>query len=388
MSKTKFLIFVVIISTMGQMAAEIYIPSLPYITLDLKATHNLTQLSMSGFLFGMAIPGIFFGYVSDYIGRRKILLVGTSISLIGSTMCLFAPSIYWLIAGRVIQGIGFSGIGSIGRATLRDRFEGQELAKYLAYLGIAISLAIDIAPFLGGVLQQFFGWRVIFAILLLYNFYGMYLCYNYKGQEKLIQTPMKLSNLWLTCLVLFKDRKFMRYNTIAAVNYAVFMAFLAITSFVFQTRLGLSPAEFGVLTLILTTVYMAGCFVNGRLISKITMDNLLRTGLVIVIASGVMFTLLGIANYLTMTTYLIAVCGLYFGSGFIFANAGAQAFMHITKNIGTASALFSSVQIALGGVLTAVISRFNPTSTLAIGLMITVLTIASVFALKVKKAYD
>ena len=110
MSKTKFLIFVVIISTMGQMAAEIYIPSLPYITLDLKATHNLTQLSMSGFLFGMAIPGIFFGYVSDYIGRRKILLVGTSISLIGSTMCLFAPSIYWLIACvACVDGAGGAG---------------------------------------------------------------------------------------------------------------------------------------------------------------------------------------------------------------------------------------------------------------------------------------
>ena len=385
MSKTKFLIFVGIISTMGQMAAEIYIPSLPYITIDLHATHNLTQLSMSGFLFGMAIPGIFFGYVSDYIGRRKILMVGTSISLIGSTVCLVAPNIYWLIAGRIIQGVGFSGIGSIGRATLRDRFEGQELAKYLAYLGIAISLAIDLAPFLGGILQQFFGWRIIFAILLSYNFYAMYLCYNYKGQEKLIQTPMKFSNLLLTCLTLFKDKLFMRYNAIAAVNYAVFMAFLAITSFVFQNRLGISPAEFGMLTLALTTVYMAGCFINGRLISHVTMNNLLLTGLLIVIASGIMFLILGIANYLTMTTYLIAVCGLYFGSGFIFANSSAQAFMHITKNIGTASALFSSVQIALGGVLTAIISRFNPTSTLAIGLMISVLTTISVLTLRVKK---
>ncbi len=385
MSKIKFLIFVVIISTIGQMAAEIYIPSLPYIGKDFNVSHSLIQLSMSGFLCGMAIPGIFFGYASDYVGRRKILLISTIISLIGSVLCLIAPNIYCLIAGRIIQGIGFSGIGSLGRATLRDRFSGQELAKYLSYLGIAISLAIDIAPFLGGILQQFFGWRIVFALILVYNLYAMYLCYNYKGNETLIRTPMQFSNLLSTCVILFKDNTFMRYNIISAFNYAVFMAFLAITSFILQDRLGLSPAEFGVLTLLLTTVYMAGCFVNGHLINKMTMDNLLLIGIGIIIAAGVMFVILDLINYLTMTTYLIAVCGLYFGSGFVFANSSAQAFMHIDTNIGTASALFSSVQIALGAIITAFISLFNPEKTLAIGLIISILTILSLIVLKMKQ---
>jgi len=136
----KFFAFVVIISTIGQMSAEVYVPSLPYIAREFNVSDSLVQLSISYFLLGMGITAIFFGYISDFIGRRKILLISSIISSIGTFICCAAPNIYWLIIGRLCQGVGFSGVSGMGNAILRDKFHGVEYAKYLSYLGIAFAI--------------------------------------------------------------------------------------------------------------------------------------------------------------------------------------------------------------------------------------------------------
>ncbi|HCY38681.1 MAG TPA: hypothetical protein DHV02_02360, partial [Neisseriales bacterium] len=179
-SRFKFIFFIVVTSSIGQIAAEVYIPSLPYISRDFQVSSSLTQLSIAVFLFGMSLPGILFGYISDFFGRRKILLIATSLSGCGTLLCLMAPNIYVLILGRFIQGLGFSGVGSLSRAILRDRMSGVELARYVSYLAMITVLAIDISPFIGGFLQEYFGWRPIFALLLVYNLLAIYLSYQFK----------------------------------------------------------------------------------------------------------------------------------------------------------------------------------------------------------------
>jgi len=264
-TRFKFILFLVVTSTIGQMAAEVYIPSLPFIAHDFQVSSSLTQISIAVFLFGMSIPGIFFGYISDFFGRRRILLIATSISFVGTLLCMCAPNIYILILGRFIQGLGFSGVGSLSRAILRDRMTGVELARFASNLAMILAFVIDVSPFIGGFLQEYLGWRPIFAMLLLYNALAIYMSYHYQDDgQTTLNEHLQLSRLLHISLGTLKNRTFLIYNTLAALTYSVLMAYLAVASFLFEKVIGISPTEFGATTLGLSFVHMFGSFLNGR----------------------------------------------------------------------------------------------------------------------------
>ncbi len=363
-SRFKFIFFIVVTSSIGQIAAEVYIPSLPYISRDFQVSSSLTQLSIAVFLFGMSLPGILFGYISDFFGRRKILLIATTLSSVGTLLCLMAPNIYVLILGRFIQGLGFSGVGSLSRAILRDRMSGVELARYVSYLAMITVLAIDISPFIGGFLQEYFGWRPIFALLLAYNLLAVYLSYQFKDNlSTLLNSHLRLNRILHIAWESLREPLFFKYNLLAALTYAAVMALLTVASFLFEHELGLSPAEFGATMLGLSFVYMFGAFVNGKLLHYFTMAQLVRNGIVVMWLSCIFLlvdTLFFSLSYWGLVSFIAL---LWLGCSALFANNSSIAFSVINKNIGVSSALFNTVQILFAAIITAAISAFSAYST-------------------------
>ncbi|RTL10333.1 MAG: Bcr/CflA family efflux MFS transporter [Neisseriaceae bacterium] len=387
-SRYKFLLFIIVTSTIGQIAAEIYIPSLPYISHDFLISNSLTQLSIAVFLFGMAVPGIFFGYISDYFGRRKILILSTSISSVGTLMCVVAPNIYVLIIGRLIQGLGFSGVGSLSRAILRDRMSGVELAKFASNLAVITVLVIDVSPFFGGFLQQYFGWRPIFAILLCYNLFAIYISYQFKDDSSAeLNEQLNLGRILHSAYDVIKDKTFFKYNMFSALTYAVLMSYLAVASFLFENKIGISPTEFGTTTLGLSFVYMLGTFTNGRLLRHFHMDQLIRNGVVLMWVTALYCLLIATLIPLSYWSLVILVVLIYLSSSALFANSSAQAFSSVGKSVGVASALYSSVQVFVAAVFSALISLFHVHSTLPLAgiMLILCVLMTGLFAIKIKR---
>jgi len=368
----KFFAFVVIISTIGQMSAEVYVPSLPYIAREFNVSDSLVQLSISYFLLGMGMTAIFFGYISDFIGRRKILLISSIISSIGTFICCAAPNIYWLIIGRLCQGVGISGVSGMGNAILRDKFHGVEYAKYLSYLGIAFALSIDLAPFIGGFLQEWFGWRIIFVLILLYNLLVIYLAYRYKETLLIKVYEANWSDLFLKVVLVCKNKDFVVYSLVSAIIYSIFMAYIAVATFIVQELIGKSPIWFGTMTLCLSFLYAFFSFLNGKLLNRISIHNVVIVGYVFVALSAIMLILLPIFK-LNVTMFLIAIAPMVIGSAFIFASASALSFATIYENIGVAAAISGSSRLLVGFIVIAILSRFHTTSTLPLGLAFAVL---------------
>ncbi len=358
---------IVLFSSMAPMAAEIYIPSLPYISQDLHTSKNMVQLTITYFLFGMATTGIIFGYISDYVGRRPILILTSIIGLIGTFICFIAPNIYWLISGRILQGAGFSGVSGIGRAILRDKIKGVDAAKYAAYLAMATALTIDFTPFFGGILQQYFNWRFIFLFLLLYNGFVIYFSYNYI--EISISNREKISWLGLiyTCKKTLQNKSYFQFNLIVAVSYALFMVYLTVASFIVQDTLNLSPAWFGTLTLSFSLIYISCCFINGQLLKKISIFSLTKIGLWLMLFSGILLLIVGFFFKLTIILFCISILPMFIGSAFSWSNTDSLAYMDLKENFGIASALAITIRLILGFLLTGFISLFNPSSTIPLG---------------------
>lgn len=363
-SRFKFIFFIVVTSSIGQIAAEVYIPSLPYISHDFQVSSSLVQLSIAVFLFGMSLPGILFGYISDFFGRRKILLVATTLSAMGTLLCLIAPNIYILILGRFIQGLGFSGVGSLSRAILRDRMTGVELARYVSYLAMITVLAIDISPFIGGFLQEYFGWRPIFALLLVYNLLAIYLSYNFKDTALTrLNDQLRLTRILHITWSSLREPMFLKYNLMAGLCYSAVMALLTVASFLFEHVLKLSPAEFGSTMLGLSFVYMLGAFLNGKLLRYFTMNKLIRNGIVVMWSSVILLIITTIYFSLSYWGLVGFIALLWLGCSALFANNSSIAFSVINKNIGVSSALFNTIQILFAAIITAAISTFSAYST-------------------------
>src|SRR3546814_20209666 len=106
----------------------------------------------------MAFATLGFGPASDRYGRKPALLVGIVLYIIGSALCVWAPTIEILIAGRIVQAIGGAAGIVISRAIIRDRFSRAQTASIIGYVMSVVVIAPILAPVIGGFLAELFGW--------------------------------------------------------------------------------------------------------------------------------------------------------------------------------------------------------------------------------------
>jgi EmrB/QacA subfamily drug resistance transporter len=118
----------------------------------------------TAFLLTSAVTTLLFGKIGDMYGRKPIFLVSIAVFVVGSVLCAFAPSLWWLVAFRAFQGIGGGGLASLAMAVIGDILPARTRSKYMAYTGIVSTLALIGGPFLGGLFADTIGWQWIFFI--------------------------------------------------------------------------------------------------------------------------------------------------------------------------------------------------------------------------------
>src|SRR4051812_19530233 len=153
---------------LGPLSVDMYLASLPEIGRLLAAPTSQVQLTISAYLVGFACAQIFYGPVSDRHGRRPVLITALGIYLLATLACAFSTSIEMLIAARFLQAVGGSGASVLGRAIVRDMYEGSRIGRELARMAAIMALAPLVAPLIGGALQTTFGWRSNFVTLFVF----------------------------------------------------------------------------------------------------------------------------------------------------------------------------------------------------------------------------
>lgn len=153
------------LTAIAPLSIDMYLPALPTMAHELHATTSDAQLSLTACLLGLAIGQLFAGPLSDARGRKRPLLLGLALYAVVSFACALAPSIWMLVAVRLLQGIcGAAGI-VIARAVVRDLYEGTALTRFYSLLMLINGAAPVLAPVIGGQLLRFTSWRGVFLIL-------------------------------------------------------------------------------------------------------------------------------------------------------------------------------------------------------------------------------
>jgi DHA1 family bicyclomycin/chloramphenicol resistance-like MFS transporter/DHA1 family 2-module integral membrane pump EmrD-like MFS transporter len=346
------LILVLLASVMGQFATDIYLPSLPALSGLLGISIAQAQLTVTVFYLGYAVMQMITGPLCDRFGRRIWMLIGIGLFAIGGMLGAQAHSFTTLWIARILQGLGVGASGVANRAILFDIFEGGDYVRAVASIGIASTLASLVAPFLGSIIHEHYGWQMNFHLIAVEAFFLWLLIVR-----KLPETgPYALNSekeapssilvfIFNAYQGIFCSASYWRYGLINMFGFSAFVVYLSVVPFVFQEDLGLTPLGYGQMIFFLAVAYVTGIWIGRFYVKKMPAQQLLALGNSSqLFGAALMLVFYSCTDHSVLSILLPMMC-FVLGTGISSPSVTALLLGEFPNNVATAGA-------ALGGLMT------------------------------------
>ncbi|MGL4240911.1 MAG: multidrug effflux MFS transporter [Beijerinckiaceae bacterium] len=334
------------LTALGPLSTDLYLPSLPSMARGFGTDLSRVQLTLSVFIFGFAIGQIFYGPISDKFGRRPVILFGLGLYCIGAAICAIAPTAETLIAARLVQAIGACGPIVLGRAIVRDVYEGAQAAKELSRMGMLMGLVPAVAPLIGGVMEPLFGWRANFILLVTGGAAltaAVILLLPETIRERRPE-PLSLASVFANFGAVLRNPSFRVYAGMNSLTFAGLFGFISGSSFVLQGAYGFSPMAFAVAFSIMCVGFIGGTVVTQAIVGRLGTAGTIRLGSICLAAGGIAM-LAAMAAGLGAEAAVIAPMTVYaFGVGLVMPATNASAMMPFGNRAGSASSLLGVLQ--------------------------------------------
>ncbi len=378
LNKTPLLLAMMIIAT-GQVGVSIYLPSLPLISQDLGVSPADVQLLVTLFLVGFGGSQLFYGPLSDALGRRPIFILGQGIYLLGTVLCFsMTDNFTALVLGRLLQGLGAGSASVLGRSVLRDSYSGHHLTKALSYISITASILPILAPVMGGWIAWHFSWQWVFGFVLIYLSCILTIGY-FILPETLPYKPQKFSftQTLRDYGSLFSNAQVISSASLNWVSYLGSLVSVSLLPFLLQEGLGLTTAEYGQVMIIPSAGLMIGSFILNSLNKRCSVDILIGIALGIMTLSGLWL----ISFDTSLFSLVFAFTLLAVAQGITFPLSINLLLAPHTKKVGTISALSGSIQMGLAGVFGGYLVKSWVTNQHSLGVFYLTITLIMFFVL-------
>jgi len=229
------------------MSIDMYLPSLPAIAAEFGAEPAAAHLTLASFFVGLAIGQAIHGPLADRYGRKPPLYAGLTLYVAASVGCALAPDVATLTALRFVQALGGCAGVVIARAVVRDRFDAHTSARMYSLLMLVMGLAPILAPFAGGWILVFTGWRAIFAALALFGLAFLFAVWRFLPETRPAHTAAR-GGIGATLRVyaaLLRDRSFLGYTLSGGFAQAGMFAYITGSPHVFIELYGVPAQAYG-----------------------------------------------------------------------------------------------------------------------------------------------
>lgn len=349
-----------LLSAIGPFAIDMYLPALPAIGLDLGADTAGVQASLMAFMAAIAVCQLFYGPISDMVGRKPPLYFGMALFVAGAVGSALAPSIEWLVAARFLQGVGACAAMALPRAIVRDGYTGADAAQLQSLLMLVFSVSPILAPLGGSLIVQFGNWRAIFYVVAGIGVLGALLVLFFLKETRPPEARLESSigSALRGYGVLLRDRNFLGLSMIGAFGMSSFMAYLANSSFILIDHYGLNPTLYSVMFSINAVSFIGVSQLTGVLTRRFGLNVVVRTAV-----NGFIVTMLALLGVWLLGVDRLEVLAalLFVGYGFLGLVIPTTAVLALEEHgqiAGTASALMGTLQLVTAAVVMGVVGSF------------------------------
>jgi MFS transporter, DHA1 family, multidrug resistance protein len=370
MSERPPLWVLIVVSAVGPFALNAFVPSLPNLADAFDSDYGTAQLALTLYLFSVACGQLVYGPLSDRYGRRPVLLWGLALGCVGSFLCLVAPTMGALLAGRVAQGLGSCAGLVLARAIVRDVYPRDASASVIGYVTMGMVMMPMIAPGLGGLLDQNFGWRASFVAMLAFALFGLWASYRHSPETH----HTRHAELDMVAVLrgggaLLRSRAFLGYTLAVSFNSIQFFGFLAAGPYLVVTVLGGTPAQYGFWFVFCAAAYATGNFAAGRWSKTVGLDRMARMGNWLGLLPGMMALFAAFFVELQIAAFFVPFFLLGFTNGLAQPNLIAGGVSVNPALAGAASGLIGFIQTAAGAIATLIMGHTQDGTMLPLALM-------------------
>ena len=346
------LLSLALLSASAPFSIDMYLPALPAIVEDLDTTRPMVQLTLSASLAGLAVGQLVVGPLSDALGRRRLMLIGAAVALAAAVLAATAPGIGWLIAARLIQGLGSGACIVLSRAVVPDLAEGDRAAKAFALLMTIQGVAPVLAPVVGGFLAEPVGWRGLFWVLagLAALQLAVVVLVIRESRPRSERSPATVRGILGNYAYVLASRGYRGYLVTFAASFTTLFSYISASPFLMQEQLGLSVRAYAVMFAVNGLGIIGGSMVNNRLIGVMPTRRILLIALGILVATSLLLLL--VVSVLPDVRLIMALLFVAVAqNGVILGNATALGTGLVRERAGSASALMGFSQFGLAGLV-------------------------------------
>lgn len=367
----------------GPLAIDMYLPALPKMADEFEVSVSQISKSVPFYFMGLVFGQLFYGPFSDRVGRVLPMYIGMTVFVLASVVCATTTSETMLFIARTVQALGACVTAVVTRAAIRDTLNPVQSARAFSLMVLVMGLAPILAPSLGAMILKFANWHALFWFLACYGVLNIILTKLFLKETLTPQNrnTAPISQTFSAYIDLVKDKTFIIPALAGGLLQGAFFIYLSISSELFMVGYGLSERQFAIAFGANAFGFVALTQVNQFLTSKFRLVQLLRFGVLMQLVSGVCLLALGLAFGTQAYFWLvfIAIFCCIAGLGLTQPNAGAIALAYQKKRAGLASALQGSFQFSVGIFGGLLLSLFDVSPVVKLGMVVTVLVAIGTF---------
>lgn len=347
---SKLLLAVLIaISAIGPASTQMFLPALPVIQTGFAIAPGTAQLSLSLAILSMAVFTLTYGPWSDHSGRQPVVIWSAVIFVVGSVISGLAPNIWVLIVGRIAQAAGGAGGLVLARAIVRDIYGAEKAASAISLVTMAMVVAPLMAPAIGGVITDYYGWRWTFAFIGGCGLLVLYLVLKYLDESHhQVNKPSDLGDMLRSFVDLLRSPLFCVYAFQGAFSMGIFFAFISSAPYVMVNLVGIPATEYGLWFIIIAVGYMVGNLISARISERVGINRMVTIGALMSLLAAVAMALFVFNG--VWAPWAIFCTGAFssLANGLSLPSAPAGAINVNPMAAGAASGLTGFMQMAFG----------------------------------------